>query len=447
MAMLSAIGFGSYRIDQQHLEHQKALRHALSQGCNLIDTSTNYADGESESLIGSVLALQPMTEERPFVVSKVGYIQGVNLDLAFERSKAGKPYQDVVEYNDDCWHCIHPDFISDQLTLSLERLKRPSLDALLLHNPEYFLKKSPNPTEYYRRIQLAFEHLEKEVSLGRIKSYGISSNSFPDPIESPEFTSLVHVIELAKSISEHHHFKFIQFPFNLFEPGALFEDHFQNQSLLDCAQDAGLTTLINRPLNAFSKNRLIRIADFKEQPAALLQLEKSFQQTIALEALCPGDFKNQLKQLPNAHWIQRHFMKIQDLFHWRDLLDYKILPSFDFFTKSISQNQEHIEWASEYERVMDGLLKTITLSFEDKESEKSRHLSKKLVEACPELQSSQTLSQKAIRIYLSIPGVHHVLVGMRKSEYVDDVLRDYAPLPQNQAVACFETAYQWANSW
>ena len=53
--IVSALGFGAYRVDGRTPEHREALRMALGGGCNLIDTSTNYTDGASESLIGEVL--------------------------------------------------------------------------------------------------------------------------------------------------------------------------------------------------------------------------------------------------------------------------------------------------------------------------------------------------------------------------------------------------------
>jgi len=48
----AASGFGGYRVDDETPEHGEALRRALLAGCNLIDTSTNYTDGGSETLIG-----------------------------------------------------------------------------------------------------------------------------------------------------------------------------------------------------------------------------------------------------------------------------------------------------------------------------------------------------------------------------------------------------------
>ncbi|MFQ5991701.1 MAG: aldo/keto reductase, partial [Nitrospiraceae bacterium] len=85
----SRVGFGGYRIDTQEADHRDALQLALSAGCNLIDTSTNYTDGESERLIGSVLAeaakTGTMKREEAIVVSKIGYVQGQNLKRAEAR--------------------------------------------------------------------------------------------------------------------------------------------------------------------------------------------------------------------------------------------------------------------------------------------------------------------------------------------------------------------------
>ena len=113
------------------------------------------------------------------VVSKVGYVQAANLEIVKSREAEGRPYSDVVKYMDGCWHCIHPDFIKDQLTLSLQRLKLERVDVFLLHNPEYFLSdavkrglKQPVDDlrgEFYRRIEAAFRYLESEVEKGRLQ--------------------------------------------------------------------------------------------------------------------------------------------------------------------------------------------------------------------------------------------------------------------------------------
>ncbi|MBI2884402.1 MAG: DUF255 domain-containing protein, partial [Candidatus Methylomirabilis oxyfera] len=55
--IISKLGFGGYRIDDETPEHTEALDRALRHGCNLIDTSTNYMDGGSERCVGAVLGM------------------------------------------------------------------------------------------------------------------------------------------------------------------------------------------------------------------------------------------------------------------------------------------------------------------------------------------------------------------------------------------------------
>src|SRR5258708_6737832 len=80
---VSPVGFGGYRISPLVQDHREALKLALTSGCNLIDTSTNYGDGASEKLIGEVLreltTEHGLKRDQVVVVSKVGYIQGENL--------------------------------------------------------------------------------------------------------------------------------------------------------------------------------------------------------------------------------------------------------------------------------------------------------------------------------------------------------------------------------
>jgi aryl-alcohol dehydrogenase-like predicted oxidoreductase len=126
------LGFGCYRIADGNPEHEAALRSYLDQSGNLIDTSTNYTDGLSETLVGKVV--RDYHRENIIVVTKAGYIQGQIMELA--RSRA---FPEVVQYDEGIWHCIHPEFLETQIELSRERLQLDVLDVLLLHNPEYFL--------------------------------------------------------------------------------------------------------------------------------------------------------------------------------------------------------------------------------------------------------------------------------------------------------------------
>ena len=150
--MVSKVGYGSYRVDQQVDEHIESLEDSMRSGCNIIDTSSNYTNGASEILIGNVLTKMmnqgKIERDEIILVSKTGYIQGDNLSQAIKREKTDQPWPEIVKYTDGCWHCIHPDFLIDQWDRSANRLQVETIDVYLLHNPEYFFseaKKSEAP--------------------------------------------------------------------------------------------------------------------------------------------------------------------------------------------------------------------------------------------------------------------------------------------------------------
>ena len=267
----SSLGFGSYRIDDRTPEHASAMEKALLGGVNLIDTSTNYANGSSESCIGHVLARQQ--REEFIVVSKVGYVQGQALALARTREQRGSAFPEMVKYTEGCWHCIHPEFLADQLGRSLGRLRVEKVDVYLLHNPEYFFTDAAKRRqrgslealrdEFYDRIRRAFSHLEDEVRRGRIGCFGVSSNKFGVPASDPEATSLERMWAIAGEVAHEHHFAVAQLPANFFESGAMLTRNnvTGTKTVLDFAREHDLAILVNRPLNAFYREQLIRLAD------------------------------------------------------------------------------------------------------------------------------------------------------------------------------------------
>lgn len=259
---MGVVGFGAYRISHRSSEHKEALELALKSGCRIVDTSANYTNGESEELIGQVLAENK--ELNVEIITKAGYIQGNNLFVLEELNAQGKALDELVEIRPELKHSIHPDFLEDQITRSLKRLGVQKIDFFLLHNPEYYLETQGATQEiYYQRIQKAFNFLEKEVAKGRIKAYGISSNNFILELNNPKVTDLNKVIKVAQEINAKH-FKMVQFPFNLIEIGALEkEDGFGHESVIDLCQKHGILSVGNRPLNAFSNNKLIRLATYE----------------------------------------------------------------------------------------------------------------------------------------------------------------------------------------
>lgn len=333
---VSSAGFGGYRIDVSVQAHAQALERALLSGVNLIDTSANYADGGSERLVGAVLgqlaAAGQLPREQVVVISKAGYLQGENYRLSQERKAAGTPFAELVVLGEDLEHCIHPDFLADQIARSLERLQLTCLDCLLLHNPEYYLKwaQAHNQplgaarSEYYRRIRQAFAHLESEVAAGRIRSYGISSNTFPVASRDAAFTSLATVWEIAETVSPQHSFRVIEFPLNLLEAGGVLEPNQPGgKTLLEWAHAKNLGVLINRPLNAIVGERLVRLAEAHYAGEGVRQARAFRDRVAALDddwAVAPNLSQLALRVLRSTEGVSAVLVGMRDVAYVNDVL-------------------------------------------------------------------------------------------------------------------------------
>ncbi len=458
---VSPVGFGSYRVYEHEAAHLEALELALRSGCNLVDTSTNYTNGSSERAIGKVLnqliRSNEFSRENFVVVTKVGYVQGENLEIAQERQQAGAEFPEMVRFREDCWHCISPEFIEDQINRSLSRLglENDSIDLLLLHNPEYFLKAHPEHSEYYRRIEAAFRYLETEVQKGRIQYYGVSSNTFVEAKDHPDYTSFETLIEIAKKISPDHHFAAIQFPMNLYEPGAALELNNSGKSVLSLALEENIATLINRPLNSFpslpgEKEKMIRLVDYpahhgvdtetavKESLTRCMELETQYQSQFAdrskgQEPLVPT------KQIAWGHILRQNIERLAELETWTQALSYQIKPSLQRALEILSENPSTRTWALEYGEASGSLFHSFTAFLEAQAAVQSEHIKAHLNEDIPPLKTSRKLSQKAVRVLRSIPGVSSVLVGMRRPEYVKDILALDPALDPKEALLALTT--------
>lgn len=404
------VGFGGYRISNRSDEHRKALTLALRSGCKLIDTSSNYTSGESETLIGEVIK---ETGIRPIIITKAGYIQGATLD------KIGKLDDDleVVEFSEGLSHSIDPRFLKTQIDQSLERLGVESLDSVLLHNPEYFLKKRPGEkTEYYRRIGHAFSYLKSEVEKGRVRSFGVSSNTLVDPRDDDTATDLEELIKAAKKTESLAHFKYLQFPMNLLELGAL-QPQYEGKNLAQRAKELGLVTLINRPLNAFSSAGLLRLSD-KEAAAPKVDPQSYFEErTRPLiqkweEAKEEGD--EELNEVPlflqiKKIWAEQasedavqqiffgHFFPFIANVYGRDLRPEESRPYYDLYEMAIKMAKSNM-------------------------AQRAKLFASQAEESGLLAPSDEGLAIRSLKKYAET-GVDYALVGMRQVSYVEELKR------------------------
>lgn len=424
------LGFGTYRTGTRNPEHREALLFALNQGVKLIDTSANYMDGDAEKLIGAVLRTRP-DRDTIMVVTKAGYIQGTNSRIMRDRAREGHPFSEVVEFSSDLSHCIHPEFLKDQITRSLERLGGTPIDVLLLHNPEYFLKKQDDTganthREYYRRIEEAFRYLETEVKEGRIGSYGISSNTFIEAREHPEYTSLETCIEIAEKIATEkgtHHFTTIQFPFNLFESQAALLTNNGPHTVLELARSKGLRTLANRPFNAFTQKHLFRLISYRDHHGIDLNsaVQKMLDLVIRIESEFPGA-KDSARFRFWGHILKDQLRHLVDFEQWREICTYRITPDLMALGEEVQRSGDPKlkGFWDRYFPAMEAALLAITHWMENAAAERNERLRVRLIEKATPLRSNRSLSSLALSVYRATPGLDSVLVGMRSARYVED---------------------------
>jgi uncharacterized protein len=448
---VSIVGFGGYRTGRVDPAHREALRAALAAGVNLIDTSSNYQLGDSERLIGEVLAEGSVPRDEVVVVSKVGYVQGPNLELAREREAAGRPFPEMVKYAEGVWHCISPEFVEDQLGRALDRLEIDTIDVLLLHNPEYFLSDAAHhpgdrPLEetralFYDRLDRAFDHLDGAVRDGRIGAYGVSSNTCVSPADDPEATSVTRMDDASSGRME-----VLQLPYNLLETGALLERNTTEGTALEAAMARDLGVLVNRPLNATAPGGrgLIRLADPPRpgEPgsdrALRARVDALGRSEDELAAAIPGAEPPRVASLLQERWEEIGFPQA-----WSQFFRAELVPEARRGLGALMArvggrpSADQVRRLQAYQEALNALVERL----QDRAGRQDPRLAASIRAALephlpPELRG-ESLSRLAIDFVASSPGVTCVLNGMRHPAYVADAVgvMTLPPIPDVVAVA------------
>lgn len=451
---VSPVGFGGYRVRDDSPLHRRALADALRGGINLVDTSTNYGDGRSEALVGTVLCnlvqQGELRREQVVVVSKAGYLQGDNLARARARAT---PFPEVVELGPELAHCMHPEFLRAQLDESLGRLGLQRLDVLLLHNPEYFLEhadaqgheRAAAREQYRARLRAAFAHLEEEVRDGRIGWYGVSSNGFVVPESEAAFTSPTDVVAAAHAAGgDAHHLGVLQLPMNLLELGAWRQAHPAAggpRSPLQVAQAHDLGVLVNRPLNAWGRidgqEQLVRLAEQSSRDATADGLAEALARVRKLEAQWATGLGRRLRTDEGGDDAVDLFRWGQELTHrvaqlgsleqWQRLRHEVVAPHLGRTSASLlaalsgEARGEFAAWWEAYGTAMHGVFTAIEEHLGRRHRALVDELAARLDPCLPAPWRSLPLSRKVVLSLLSAP-VSSVLVGMRQPGYVADML-------------------------
>ena len=222
----SSIGLGTYRGKPDESTNQRyidAIQRAVNLSCNVIDTSINYRYQLSEKSVGAAIKLlfeQKLAQRDELIIStKGGFIptnpQDQYFYAYFKEHYVDPGWMTMDDLLMGC-HCLHPKFIEDQIEISRNNLGLETIDVYFIHNPEMQLEILESE-QLYQKMPPLFEMLETKVLQGIIQWYGTSTwdgyRIFPD---EPGALSLTRLLDIAKSVGgKDHHFRAIQFPFNM----------------------------------------------------------------------------------------------------------------------------------------------------------------------------------------------------------------------------------------
>ncbi|CAM0135421.1 unnamed protein product [Umbelopsis sp. WA50703] len=419
---VSRLGFGAFRVNNE--THGEALRKALVSGVNVIDTAANFESGNSERIIGDTLknmiSNKEISRDRITLVSKSGYL----LPNEIENLDGSKDY---VQVRDKSYHSISPRVLEMQITHSLERLRTDKLDIFMLNAPERMLmaqSRSYSASMLYKDIAAAFQHLDTEVANGRIRGYGICSNTLADPT-AVDHISLPSVIN---ACANHDNLVAIQTPFNFFERKAIVQPHaiYQGQ----------VRPLINRRFgDGSSQAEHAVIEQLSQSLEVLTNMESDLmselpleQETLTTKFIWAQVISDNLSNLSKNHFAAKHF------------LEKTLLPSLDGDLNALISYAETLEnpeavpafqqWAADYQKNIEDLSQhLIDYAYIDC-LRKNNDLDRIISAVCPRLtepeQTHSPISVKMLRIALANKQIGTVLTGMRSPLYVEDAKKALA---------------------
>lgn len=227
----SSIGIGTYRgspdLETDNLVTEGIIK-SVKNGINIIDTAINYRYQHGEKSVKAALIKliesKTVLREELIICSKGGFIPNRQKEEWFETE-----YVDNPKFNIQATdmvggiHCMHPEYIQDQLECSLTNLGVETIDIYYLHNPESQLGFI-SQDEFYKRIKAVFAVLEKAADAGKITAYGIATwPGFRVPPTDEKHIDLAKAKYIAQKVAggKGDRFQFIQLPVNLSMPEAI----------------------------------------------------------------------------------------------------------------------------------------------------------------------------------------------------------------------------------
>lgn len=229
---VSSLGLGTYLgapDDAGDRAYTGALIAAGENGINFFDCAINYRLQRSERCVGA--ALRRLRRDEIVVCTKAGFLTPGAVPDSLQPD-------DVV----GGMHSMSPQFLGDQIERSRANMGVDTIDVFYLHNPETQLGFRTRD-EFEGRIRRAFAHLERLADQQKIRWYGVATW---EGFRQKGSLNLERMAGLAAGEGgPHHHFRFVQLPFNLGMVEAFVD---KPESVLETAQRLGIAVVASASL-------------------------------------------------------------------------------------------------------------------------------------------------------------------------------------------------------
>ena len=228
---------------------------------------------------------------------------------------------------------------------------------------------------------------------------------------------------------------------NLLEPGAVTEkNQGSDQNVLQYAREKNLGVLVNRPFNAIIGNRLVRLADVgmpqglsDEQIAdrleELMDSEHALEQTVLTRLdLSPTVRAQILNQISISETLRQQRRRFGGYERWQEAKSNYFMPRvqrvIEFLKQQGGLSNEVSTWIATHRERLQAACDAVASPYQETAARASARLKEWISSVDPDWARAKTLSQIALRALRSTLGVSTVLIGMRRDEYVEDVLEE-----------------------
>ena len=258
------------------------------------------------------------------------------------------------------FYSIHPDYLKQRIELSKSRLNKKRLDGFLLHNPEYLMN-----------------------------------------VVGPEDD----LIDIVNEIGVNNNCKLIQFPYNLFESEAY------HNGIISQAKNAGMHILSNRPFNSRNNGIPIRLSKYVRfvNPNDIHKYLEDFFSLLNEQLIKVSDEDIQsfeVVKLLNSEWANLAFPDLVEA-----VFQNKLIPFVNALYDGLVPEKVEVQLNQ-----LKIHLRNYSL-YNGSKITADTMVEKKIISNREDFHSNSMIIEQYLK-----EGIDTVLVGMRKPEYVKNLI-------------------------